>query len=146
MRITANFSEWELRVSRNHPELVPALDEIPGAVLAHAVIGAHIMMQPLRDVAGWIDVLSWIRLEELNAATPGAKPDSDHRRGLCVDFRPRLITPAEFWRLAVAGELGEARFDKLNFYPERRSFHGAIRPLEDGEQRMLLYLDWRRVN
>lgn len=145
MRISRNFSEWELRISRDHPELSTPFDELEPAVLAHAVITVHIMMQPIRDVAGWLDVLSFIRSLELNDAIPG-KAGSDHLRGLCVDFRPRAVTCEELWHMALNGELCGAQFDKLNFYPARRSFHGAIRPLEDGLQRGRLYLDWERVN
>ena len=145
MRISRNFSEWELRISRDHPGFSTPFDELEPAVLAHAVIAVHIMVQPIRDVAGWLDVLSFIRSAALNTLV-GGKPDSDHIRGLCVDFRPRAVTCEELWHMALNGEFSEARFDKLNFYLSRRSFHAAIRPLEDGPQRMRLFEDWARVN
>jgi hypothetical protein len=145
MRISRNFSEWELTISRQHPELSIPFDELEPRVLAHSIITVHTMMQPIRDVAGWLDVLSFIRSLELNDAV-GGKVDSDHLRGLCVDFRPRAMSCEDLWLMAQNGELAHADFDKLNYYPARRSFHGAIRPLEDGLPRRRLYLDWQRIN
>lgn len=150
MLVTANYHDWELVVSEDHPELAYKFDEVPAHLLANAMRLLMDFGQPSRDLAGEHTVLSFIRTPALTAAIPGAKVGGSHESGLAMDFRPKLVEPMVYWELATSGALADAgcRWDKLNMYTnfDPFSFHVAIRPAGAGPAMMRLYRDWERVN
>lgn len=148
MLLTPNYHDWELSVSSDHPDLVTPFDQLEPLLVANAMRVLLEFAQPSRDLAGRHEVLSFIRSPALNEALPGASPTSSHMLGLALDFRPP--DPRLYLELAKGGMLEEAgcRWDKLNMYTkfDPFSFHVALRPAEAGAGRMLLYVDWERIN
>lgn len=149
-RPSENFTRTEMVASRDHPELALAFEEVEAGHLLNAMRVVLLYMQPARNLAGPIGVLSFIRGTDLNDVLVdlgAAVPDSDHLVGLACDFKPLRMSSEEFWRLAISGALQAAgcTWDKLNLYTGAGTFHVALRPVQDGPQRMRLYVDWQRV-
>jgi hypothetical protein len=104
-------------------------------------------LEPVRELAGPLDVLSFYRSLELNGATPGAVPDSDHLEGLACDFRARLIAGGQILDISRAlAEGGLAAWDKLNLYTASDTLHVANRRPELGEPRRRIFVDWQEVD
>ncbi len=101
-------------------------------------------MQPTRDFAGRLDMTSFIRGPELNAAVGGVD-DSDHLTGRACDFLPAEMNARALIEALAAGEVPAAEWDKLNLYtkgPGAGSIHVANRRLEDGPGRRLVFVNW----
>jgi hypothetical protein len=142
-KISTNFYDWELVVSAEHPHLITPVEDLDFETVANAMRLVLDVMQPARDVAGRLDVLSFCRSLQLNDAVGGVA-DSDHLDGLACDFRPALLTAVEFFEMARDGLL-ECAWDKLNLYTETDTLHVSIRRLEDGPPRGRLFIDWQEV-
>ncbi len=146
-QLTPNFREHEVVNSDDHPELTVPFEVLPARVAANAQRILDGFMQPVRDhTGGPIGVESFYRGPELNDATPGSKPDSDHLDANAVDWRPLgAIQPADLLEDIKAGRVRRATWDKLNYYTATRTFHVSQRPLEEGQGRKRIYVDWQRV-
>lgn len=101
-------------------------------------------LQPFRDFAGRIGVLSFIRGDELNKAVGGIE-GSDHLFGLAADFKTLDMPAHEFFSAIQRGHVPRATWDQLNIYTAPGTFHVAHRPLEDGGPRRRIYSNWERV-
>lgn len=145
-KISEHFRRYELVVSDEHPELAYTFLTLPRSLLVNSMRVTLLSMQPFRNVAGRIDVLSFCRGEELNAAVGGVD-DSDHLEGLACDFKPREISAPKFLELARDGALERAgaTWDKLNLYVGPGTFHVSQRLVEAGPPRMLIFVDWQTV-
>lgn len=144
--ITAHFHDVELCVSRDNPTLVTPLDELEARIVANATRLIVAYLEPVRELAGILDVLSFYRSLELNGATPGAVPDSDHLEGLACDFKPREVSGATVLELSRAlADGGLAAWDKLNLYTASDTLHVANRAPELGAPRRRIFVDWQEV-
>ena len=141
--VAPSFDEGELVASRDHAELAYTFADIGARRSSNATRLLCGFMQPARDFAGRIDVLSFVRSPALNTAIPGAKPDSDHLDGNACDFRTAEAEPAAFLEAARRDEIPGAEWDKLNLYTESATFHVANRPLEEGPGRRRVFIDWQ---
>ena len=100
MKLTPDFNDWEISTSIEHPDLVIPFDDLAPRLVANAMRVLEGFAQPARDAVGGMGVLSFIRSPALTAAIPGAKVGGSHESGLAMDFRPLVITPAQFWAMA----------------------------------------------
>lgn len=139
--VAPGFWDWELCTSREHPELVTPFGELPVRQVVNAMQGVYELLVPTRRRAGRIRVESFIRGEDLNRAVGGVD-DSDHLVGRAVDFVPIDMSPEELLDLFLAGDVPGAEWHKLNFYTDRRAFHGAWRPVAEGPGERLVFIDW----
>lgn len=144
-RPAPNFLPFEFVRSTDFPQLALELEQLTPAQWIHIGRLLHTTMQPFRDFAGRLGVLSWVRSRELSEAIPGAKIGGDHEDGLAVDFRTLDMDAEQFLEAVRRGHVPRATFDKLNLYSGPGTFHAAHRPLELGPPRRRLYVDWQRV-
>ncbi len=140
-----NFVQGDFVRSREHPDLELALEELEPAWLINGMRVMLLSVQPFRDFAGAIGVLSFIRSRALSQAIPGAKIGGDHEDGLACDFRTLEMPADEFFEAICRGHVPRATWDKLNIYTGPRTFHVAHRPLELGAPRRRIYRDWERI-
>lgn len=145
MKPADNFDPHDLVNSDSHPELELALDELAPALWIAAMRVLLLSVQPFRDFAGRLAVLSFIRSRALSEAIPGAKIGGDHEHGLACDFKLLDMSAEAFFEAVRRGHVPRATWDKLNLYSGPRTFHVAQRPLEVGAPRRRLYVDWQRV-
>lgn len=83
MLITKNFYIDEFRVSSKYPELAAKIN-LTLADIQNIELLCIMVLQPLRDKLGYIQILSGKRSRELNMALQGSKT-SDHLNGSAVD-------------------------------------------------------------
>ncbi len=145
MRPAPNFTLDDLVRSRDFPAFELDLVEVEPAVVVNAMRVLLLSVQPFRDLAGRIAVLSFIRGDDLNDMVGGI-PDSDHLVGLACDFKSLDMTPDAFFEACRQGDVPGATWDKLNLYTAGGTLHVAHRPLEDGAPRGRCYVDWQRVD
>lgn len=131
--------------SREHPELALVLEEVDRWILVNAMRVLLCSLQPFRNVAGRIAVLSFIRGEDLNDLLPGAVPDSDHLVGLAADFKTLDMGADAFFEMVRRGHAAGATWDKLNIYTNAGTFHVSHRPVDAGAPRQRIYADWNRI-
>lgn len=147
-RPSENFVNEDFVRSRHHPELALVLEEVDRWILINAMRVLLCSLQPFRNVAGRIAVLSFIRGADLNdllVTTHGAKPDSDHLVGLAADFKPLDMGADAFFEMVRRGHAAGATWDKLNLYTDAGTFHVSHRLVDAGPPRQRVYLDWIRA-
>jgi hypothetical protein len=140
-----NFVWRDFLRSREHPDLELELDDVVPAWWINAMRVMLLSLQPYRDFAGRLGVLSFIRSRTLSEAIPGAKIGGDHETGLAADFKTLDMAAADFFEAVERGDVPRATWDKLNIYTRPATFHVAHRPLELGAPRRRIYRDWERI-
>lgn len=115
-KVTPNFT-WD-EVTRSTRAVTMKLDNTPPDALTAAIVRTALGLERVRALMGMhpIQVSSWYRCAELNAALGGAH-DSQHTKGEAVDFTcPGFGKPKQIaWILAgMAREIG---FDQLILEP-----------------------------
>lgn len=148
MKLAPDFTSHEMSRSTGHPDLATAWAEIESDAVANLTRVVVEFLQPVREFAGRIRVLSGFRSPELNEAVEGAMR-SRHLRGLAADFLPVDLEPLALWRALVQGDVLGARWDRLTIYTtlDPMTFHVDLREWEQGEQRGRLYrgAPWQRL-
>lgn len=144
-RPAPDFPLEDLTRSRDFPELELELAELDPEQIINAMRVLLLAVQPFRDFAGRVAVLSFVRSRELSGAIPGAKIGGDHEAGLAIDFRLLDLDVDLFLEAAKAGEIPGATWDKLNLYSSSGTWHVAQRLLETGPPRGRIYVDWKLV-
>lgn len=119
MKISKNFSESELCVSKDHPGIAQSIIPTTENILAARVVALE-CLQPGRNKFGPFLVNSWLRNEKLNAAVGGTE-NSDHLLGSAVDFTPINFNVEQVfkWYVFKSG----IDFRKIIYYPKKKFIH-----------------------
>ncbi len=141
----ADFTAHDLVRSRDFPDLELSVAGLTPNLWMNATRVLHLSVQPFRDFAGAIGVLSFIRSRALSMAIPGAKIGGDHEDGMACDFKLLVMAAERFLEAVRRGHVPRATWDKLNLYTSSRTFHVAHRALELGPPRGRIYQDWERI-
>ncbi len=148
-KLSPSFSAFEVTRSIEHPELALAWELLAAQHAANLQRLVDCFLQPVRDVAGRIRVLSGYRPDALNDILPSASKRSRHRTGLAVDFIPDHFDQFALFKLLAQGQIEGAGWDRLTLYTSRGipNFHVDLRPWEQGPQRGRLYTaqPWQEV-
>ena len=117
MKISKNFVEEELYISRNYPELSEKPDKQKLDILKSIVI---ISLQPIRDQFGEIIITSGYRNDELNKKVKGCR-NSVHKKALALDFTftNKIISLFDIFRWIYV----YIPWKCLIYYPKRKFIH-----------------------
>lgn len=98
----------------------------PDDAVKQAIEDAAHGLEGVRSLLGDkpIDITSWYRSPEVNAAVGGSKT-SDHQTGYAVDFRPRAMNAYQAAKIIEASPL---MFDQLIWYPAQDRLHISFAP------------------
>ena len=118
-KLSNNFSSDELKVSKDHPDIVKSMKVDLNQVLAAQVLAVS-CLQPVRDKFGKIKVLSWVRSDELNKAV-GGSDTSDHLLGAASDIYPVNFDIAHVFKWIVLES--SIPFRQVIYYPEQKFIH-----------------------
>ena len=88
MRYSADFEEWEFKVSSDHPKVADKMKLRPYQ-RQRLIFLCESILQPVRDDFGYIEILSGKRTKTLNKLTKGSAKDSDHLYCIAADIFPR---------------------------------------------------------
>ena len=126
--LSENFSLWEFVKSDKHPDLISLPDK---DIIANLKAFCRLVMQPMRNELGAIQITSGYRSKKLNRAVKGTK-NSAHIDGLAADFRP---LKADIF-IAAKWIAEYIPFTCLIIYPEENRLHIDIK-ITDKPKRVL---------
>jgi len=130
MALTANFGLWELTKTNN------AALQAKNRILTDAQVRklkevAELMEKVRTIIGGAVDVHSGYRSPDLNAATKGAAPKSQHMLCEACDWSPagpdtEASIEAAFQKVLAAAKRGEIKFGQLIVEQAQRGYSKSI--------------------
>lgn len=118
-QFSTNFDSTELCVSKDRPDLAKKIVPTSENYLSAKLL-AILILQPIRDKYGIINILSWLRSPELNNAIGGCAT-SDHLLGCAADISPKNADVEQVFLWII--KESNLPFRECIYYPNDKFIH-----------------------